>query len=216
MRAAESPSPGGLRPAAGSVSLRVDLEEPIVTNRPLATLIALAALALAGCRGEPAVEPAPPLAPSAEAAAVDPDSLVRNGRMPLEGVLTGGQPTDEQLAALADAGYKTIINLRRPDERGTRGEAETVAGLGMAYVSLPVDGADGLTEENAAALAAALAEAERPLLLHCGSGNRVGALLAMKAFWLDGASAEEALELGRDGGMTRLEGAVRERLESAP
>jgi uncharacterized protein (TIGR01244 family) len=184
-------------------------------NRQTFALIALASLALAGCRGEPAAAPAPAPAAGA-AAAVDPTDLVRDGRMPMEGVLTGGQPTDEQLAALRDAGYKTVINLREPNERGTRGEAETVAELGMTYVSLPVKGAAGLTEENAAALAAALEQAERPLLLHCGSSNRVGALLALKAFWLEGASAEEALEIGRDGGMTRLESAVRGLLEPAP
>ena len=184
-------------------------------RRGTVALITLAGLAVAGCRAEPAVETAPAAAPGAPAA-VDPAALVRNGRMPVEGVLTGGQPTDEQLAALRDAGFKTVINLRQPNEMGTRGEAETVAELGMTYVSLPVAGTSGLTEENAAALAALLEEADRPLLLHCGSGNRVGALLALKAFWLEGASAEEALEIGRDGGLTRLEGAVRELLESAP
>ena len=180
------------------------------------TLIALAALALAGCSGEPAVEPAvEPGAPAAaETVAVDPASLVRNGMMPFEGVLTGGQPTDEQLAALRDAGYRTVINLRMPNEPGTGDEPETVAALGMTYVSIPLSGAADLTDENAAALAAALDEAARPVLLHCASGNRVGALLALKAFRLDGASAEEALEIGRGAGMTRLEGSVRQLLES--
>jgi protein tyrosine phosphatase (PTP) superfamily phosphohydrolase (DUF442 family) len=99
-----------------------------------------------------------------------------------------------------------------PDERGTKGEPEKIAELGMRYVSIPVDGKAGLNEENAAALAAALDEADRPVLVHCGSGNRVGALLAVKAFWLDGASAEEALEIGLAGGVTRLEPMVRELL----
>jgi uncharacterized protein (TIGR01244 family) len=186
------------------------LEEFRQMNKGTLTLIALAALAFAGCRSEPAVQPE--TAPVGEAAAVDPITLVRNGKMPMEGVLTGGQPTDEQLVALADAGFTTVINLRQPNERGAKGEAEKVAELGMAYVSIPVDGKAGLTEENAAALATALEGAERPLLLHCGSGNRVGALLAIKAFRLDGASAEEALEVGLAGGVTRLEPAVRELL----
>ena len=181
-------------------------------KRGTIALVALAALFVVGCKSEPAL--APETAPVADATPgqVDPASLVRNGMMPLEGVLTGGQPTDEQLAALRDAGYKTIINLRQPDERGTRGEAEKVAELGMTYVALPVAGAEDLNEENAVALAAALETAERPVLLHCGSGNRVGALLAMKAFLVDGASADEALDLGLAGGVTRLEPAVREKL----
>ncbi len=38
--------------------------------------------------------------------------------------------------------------------------------------------------------------------------------MALRAHWLEGASAEEALELGRAAGMTRLEPAVREMLGS--
>ena len=177
-------------------------------KRETVALVALMAVALAGCGSEPTADPE--AARSVEVEAVDPITLVKNGKMPMEGVLTGGQPTDEQLVALHDAGFATVINLRRPDERGTRGEAETVAGLGMTYVSLPVAGVEGLTEENATALAAALEKAERPVLLHCGSGNRVGALLALEAYWLEGASAEEALEIGRKAGLTRMEPAVRE------
>ena len=181
-------------------------------KRGIVTLVAMAAVGLVGCGNEPAAEPQ--AAPIVEAgiATVDPISLVKNGMMPIEGVLTGGQPTDEQLAALRDAGYQTVINLRQPDERGTRGEAETVAGLGITYVSIPVDGKAGLNEENAAALAAALDEAAYPVLLHCGSGNRVGALLALKAFWLEDATAEEAMAVGLAGGVTRLESTVRDLL----
>ena len=173
---------------------------------------ALAVLLVFACGAEPAIEPA---AETAAAAAPDWTSMVKNGRVPFEGVLTGGQPSDEELAALAEAGFATVINLRQPDERGTRQEPGEVARLGMTYVSIPVDGTQGLTEENARALQAALAEAERPVLLHCGSGNRVGALLALKTFWLEGASAEEAMATGAAAGLTRLAPAVREIVEAA-
>ena len=36
--------------------------------------------------------------------------------------------------------------------------------------------------------------------------------VALEAFWLDGASAEQALELGKASGVTRLEPTVREML----
>ena len=44
--------------------------------------------------------------------------------------------------------------------------------------------------------------AERSELLHCGSGNRVGALLALEAFWLESQSppseaAGEAIDADR-------------------
>jgi len=44
-----------------------------------------------------------------------------------------------------------------------------------------------------------------PVLVHCMSGNRVGALFALRAFWLQGMSAVEALAVGRRYGLTKLE-----------
>jgi len=48
-------------------------------------------------------------------------------------------------------------------------------------------------------------------LLHCGSGNRVGALLALLKS-SQGASDEAALEYGISAGLTGLEPVVRARL----
>lgn len=176
------------------------------------TVLGVALLAGWAC-GRPATDSTPAASPGAEpTAGGEPASaeLVRNARQPLPGLLTGGQPSVEQLENLGELGYRTVVNLRAEGEPGT-GRTEVEA-LGMDYVAIPVDGAAGLTRANAEALAAALAEAEEPVLLHCGSGNRVGALLAMKAFAVDGASAEEALELGLAAGVTRLEPTVREKL----
>lgn len=133
--------------------------------------------------------------------------LLKNGREPFEGVITGGQPSQRQLERAASLGVSTVINLRMPQESG--GKREDVEALGMRYVSIPVDGADGLTVENARALAEALETSELPVIVHCGSGNRVGALFAIKAKELDGMSAEESLAIGQSAGVTRLEGVVR-------
>ncbi len=46
-----------------------------------------------------------------------------------------------------------------------------------------------------------------PVLLHCASGNRVGALLALRAR-MHGASPEEALELGNEAGLSSLRSTV--------
>jgi uncharacterized protein (TIGR01244 family) len=141
---------------------------------------------------------------------------IRNARTPLEGVLTGGQVTEADLTAAAQAGYRTVVNLRTLGEEGAWDETEFVEGLGMRFLHIPVAGAAGLTEDNVQALAEVIEdEANHPLLIHCGSGNRVGALFALKAFQLDGKSAEEALAIGLEAGLTRLEPAVRERLEGA-
>ena len=70
---------------------------------------------------------------------------IRNRGEPLENVTTGGQPDVAALESLADTGYAAIIDLRRPEEaRGIDEQAE-VERLGMSYVSIPVDGANGVT-----------------------------------------------------------------------
>lgn len=131
---------------------------------------------------------------------------------PAEGVLTGGQPTAAQFEAARQAGYKTIINLRGHGEAGVAEQAKSLPAMGFAYHHLPVDGGAGVTVDNAKTFARLLDEAEAPVMVHCGSGNRIGALAAMKAFHLDGASADEALKIGRAWGLTGLEPVVRARL----
>jgi len=138
-------------------------------------------------------------------------SLLRNGRVPVDGVLTGGQPTPEQFGAIREAGYETILNIRTEGETGNTSR-EAVEAMGFTYLELPIGGAPALNEANVRAFADLLEEARGPVVVHCGSGNRVGALFALKAFWIDGQSAEESLALGSAAGMTRLEPVVREHL----
>ena len=100
-----------------------------------------------------------------------------------------------------------MINLRPDSEPGAK--RQEVEGLGLDYVSIPVAGKSGLTEEKAIELAWALEEATSPILLHCGSGNRVGALLALQAYYNEDEDPEAALELGLSAGLTSLEPEVR-------
>lgn len=138
--------------------------------------------------------------------------LARTFKNPAEDLYTGGQPTAEQLHQAATAGITTLIDLRQPSEDRGFDETATATSLGLHYVSIPVAGAASLTPANVQALQTALAQANGPVLLHCASGNRVGALLAlMKA--QQGAPVEEALQFGRNAGMTSLEAHTRVLLE---
>lgn len=150
---------------------------------------------------------------SAVVESLRPEVLLTNGLAPFEGeaILVGGQPTPAQLERARDLGYKTVINLRQPEEKDNT-DPELVRYLEMTYVSLPIGGPSDITQEKARALADALEATESPVLVHCASGNRVGGLFAMKAFYVDGMSPEEALAVGKAAGMTRLEPTVREKL----
>ena len=151
-------------------------------------------------------------APAAESLHVELAEVKDAGRVrPVGGVTSAGQPDAEALRVFADSGYSAVIDLRGAGESRGLDEAAVVDELGMEYVSLPIPGTDAVNFENAAALRRLIGEQDGPVLVHCGSGNRVGALLALAAA-LDGAGNEQALERGRDGGLTRLEPLVRQRL----
>ena len=117
----------------------------------------------------------------------------------------------ETLAIAREAGFVAVIDLRGEEEDRGIDEVAAVEALGMRYVSLPVHGADDVTFENAEELDRLLGEFDGPVLVHCASGNRVGALVALRAS-AAGASDAEALAAGKAAGLTRLEPAVAERL----
>jgi len=152
-------------------------------------------------------------AAQAAQAALDPESVPFFNRRSFEGLLVGGQPTPGELRQAAKVGVKTIVNLRTPKEPGVSEEVALAAELGLTYISIPVAGGEGLTVAAAKQLDKALAEANGPVIVHCGSGNRVGALFALRANKLQGKSAKEALAIGKASGLTGLEQVVRNRLE---
>lgn len=131
---------------------------------------------------------------------------------PKPGLHTGGQPSQEDLARLKSEGVRTVIDLRGPQEDRGYDEAAEARRLGLKYIALPIAGKDDITPANAKALNEALKAQDGDVLLHCASGNRVGALLALGAAQIEGVSKEEALVLGRAAGLKSLEPVVVERL----
>ena len=130
---------------------------------------------------------------------------LHNGRQVDEHLLVGGQPSPEQLDAMAESGLRSVVNLRGVGEDGTWDEGAHLEELGLSYLHLPISSGEDLTPELARQLAAWLEDPEHlPVLVHCASSNRVGALFALKAFHVDGQGAAEALEVGAQHGLTSL------------
>lgn len=162
-------------------------------------------LLLSACAGDIEVAPASPLK-------VDLKNVVETGVVrPLDGISAAGQPSEAALAVFANNGYVAVVDLRTAAEDRGLDEKAIVKGLGMEYVSLPVD-RDGISFENAESLDKLIKSYDAPVLVHCASSNRVGALLALRAS-LGGADAAAALEVGKQGGLKSLEGQVREILD---
>lgn len=136
---------------------------------------------------------------------------------PGSGLCTGGKPRPEHLEEAARQGVKVVINFCPPAEAADYDEASVVTALGMQYVNIPVAGPQDLTPGNVKRFADALQIPgdEHRVLVHCASGNRAGAMFALKARQIDGASAENALALGRAAGLTMLEPFVTQVLQSS-
>ena len=130
---------------------------------------------------------------------------------PTEGITAAAQPNDANLRELAAGGYSAVIDLRTEEENRGIDEQSVVESLGMDYVSLPIAGRSALNFDNARQLDEILSQFDEPVLVHCGSGNRVGALLALREI-MNGAEKEDALAFGRSAGMTSLEDTVIERM----
>ena len=135
---------------------------------------------------------------------------------PRPGLRTGGQPTPEQLDALATQGVRTVIDLRPDSEDHGYDEARAAGQRNLRYVQLPIAGPEDLTPTNAAALKRLLDDSDGDVLLHCASGNRAGALLALMAAQEERMPAQQALELGKAAGMKSLIQVVAERLGLPP
>ena len=139
-----------------------------------------------------------------------------NLRHPQQNRIVAGAIDAADLGRLRAAGIKHVISLRTAEEVQGFDEAGIAGGLGIDYHSIPIKGALSLTKENAAALDALLEQiGDEPTLVHCGSGNRVGGLIAVREALINGQSTEAAIAEGKRWGLTSLEDAVRTALDEA-
>jgi len=109
-------------------------------------------------------------------------------------ICTGGQPTVAQLSELKAQGVTTIINLRVPGEAGfdaAAEEAETKK-LGMKYFSIPVANQSPKDEQVDEFLKLTDNAQNRPVFIHCGSANRVGAFFMIRRVLRDGMTFDAA------------------------
>jgi uncharacterized protein (TIGR01244 family) len=148
----------------------------------------------------------------AQQATVTPLIAIPNAKTPFPKTLVGGQPSIENIRAAHKAGYKTIVNLRPKSEFTAWNEAALVQELNMNYVLIPVSSEGDLNTDNVRKLDLALnAAGVGPTIVHCASGNRVGALFALRAR-LQGSSVEMAVDIGKSAGLTSLEPVIRKLL----
>ncbi len=170
-------------------------------------------LAVAGCSPPGTSEQASkPPQPAQVSGPVAPTLELANLHKPKPGVYTAGRLQPDDVARLRAAGVRHVIDLTQDSETPDFDEATAVRAVGIAYDNLPIAGPQHLTRENVQAFDRLVSGSPQPLLVHCASSNRVGAMAALRAAWIDGRPVDEAIAEGRAWGLTSLEPAVRERL----
>jgi protein tyrosine phosphatase (PTP) superfamily phosphohydrolase (DUF442 family) len=113
---------------------------------------------------------------------------------------SSGQPTVQQLADIAAAGYTTVINLALHDDPryALPDEAGTVASLGMQYVHIPVQFGAPTRADLQAFFDAMDTHRSEKVWVHCAANMRVSAFLGLYWMLREGKRRDEAFALMRE------------------
>lgn len=118
----------------------------------------------------------------------------------------------EKIKKIAQSGIEHVINLQ-PSEELTFDEKAAVEQAGMAYSHLPIQDENDLVQLKMLAFDKVLREHHgKKTLLHCQTGDKVGAAVALRQGWLRGRKMDTALSKGHAHGLTTLKDEVYQRL----
>jgi protein tyrosine phosphatase (PTP) superfamily phosphohydrolase (DUF442 family) len=106
---------------------------------------------------------------------------------------TAGQPSEEQLQAVAQHGYRVVVNLGLLDPRYCLpDEAGSVARLGLSYHHIPVDFQQPRLEDYRAFESTLLSARPHKVFVHCAANYRVSCFMSLFGARHLGWSAEQA------------------------
>ena len=127
-------------------------------------------------------------------------SDIHNYRQAAPDLATSGQPREDQLAAIAAAGYDLVINLALHDDPrySLNDEASSVRALGMEYVHIPVQFGAPTTDDLALFFDAMDRAKGHRIWVHCAANMRVTAFLGLYWRLREGWPEERAFSLMRD------------------
>jgi protein tyrosine phosphatase (PTP) superfamily phosphohydrolase (DUF442 family) len=132
---------------------------------------------------------------------IDAATGIVNACEPLPGLVTGGQPSAGQLAALRDAGLATILDIRDPMEPRPIDEPAEAERLGLEYVNVPVVAGATSDEAMDRILDVLRGRGDRTVLFHCASGNRIGGPLIAHLMLDHGLEEDDAVQVAMRGGL---------------
>ena len=169
------------------------------------TLLLLTCVVITGCGIEttttapipvPAAPPAPPTTPAANGSTTETLETAELGSTKnvhtLGNTVFAGQFQQDDIATLKEAGITQVISLRKDAELDWN-EAEAVTAAGLKHASIAFQAPGELTDEMFQQLRDLLGKEEGKTMMHCGGGNRVGAVWIAHRVLDDGVELEAAI-----------------------
>ena len=112
-----------------------------------------------------------------------------------ESIATAGQPTERQIAAIAESGYKMVINLGLADaEYALDNEEAVVRDHGMQYIHLPVIWERPTVRDLNRFIEVMETNKRKNVFVHCAANMRVSVFMALYRILRLGWSEEKAFE----------------------
>ncbi|HTG00330.1 MAG TPA: protein tyrosine phosphatase family protein [Nitrospirota bacterium] len=117
-----------------------------------------------------------------------------------ENLASAGQPKENELSLIADAGFEVVINLALHDDPrySLPDEAGSVRSLGMIYEHIPVIFNRPEEKDLLAFFTAMEKHAGRKIFVHCAANKRVSAFLGLYFAIRKKQDDEQAFALMRD------------------
>ena len=119
---------------------------------------------------------------------------IYNYRRLSEEIATAGQPSEEELAAVAHAGFEVVVNLALHDaEYSLPEECRTVESLGMRYVHIPVVWERPLRSDLERFFELMDELSDKRVFVHCAANKRVSVFMALYRQRRQGWSADAVM-----------------------
>jgi len=114
---------------------------------------------------------------------------------------TAGQPKDSAYSKLAQNGYRSVLSLRTNSENvDLSHEKDMVEKAGLRFINIPVVSSALKPEQVEDFINAVKDKSNQPMLIHCGSANRVGAFWMIYRVvdqgWPEDKALDEATKIG--------------------
>lgn len=122
-----------------------------------------------------------------------------------ENLTTTGQVIPQQIKQAIQEGFKSVVNLRSPDELGfSKDEQQVVEALGLYYVNVPLK-LEALNEELITKILATIEQIPKPAVVHCAAGMRSTAIALLSIAIQEGLTPEQTLARAKNLGFGFLE-----------